>query len=514
MGAEMKSSNFMRAGLLLALLSGFPHQQAAAEQIESGHERAVGTSGMSAGGAQAEEKLHAVMPDGLAPQVSHPGHDVTGQTQSHGHAADTGVQTGKQPPVSQAALQPKSPNHFIVTLVEKDSTHPFHGIGDRMGFAVNGVQGAELVVERGKTYFLEVKSNPMHDVYLSGDRLGWGASVVEDGVKGNFVYEGVIEFTPNEKTPDVVFYQCQNHKAMGGRVFVVDPGAGNDLASLIARHGKLREDDSGSGAVAEVSGEEIMKKLSYAKMVAISKPAKRVKQSGHAQANALLEEALGMLDQARAKHEAGSNNDAIALIDEALRKMSAASKMVPSDDVVAEQKQRYQDLLKALNDNRKSHQAAAQKAQASAGKSAVIKYDEARVDALVRKAADNAAASGYAAAISSLQEADRLVTEALNGMLKSQTVVYQLNLDTPQGEYQYEMNRYLGYVDLVPVALAEKQPNPGQKTLFDGYVNKGGELHAKALEFAGKGQYPEAIRLLQDATKEVQRGLRLLGVKE
>lgn len=506
----MNSYHVMGLGSLLFILSFSPAHQALAEQAKTGGQADSANSAVPAGEG---------MPLATIPVEQHgdrlaAGHRDSPESQAHEHGAASNAPGTSKARITQAASRPKSPNHYVVTLVDKDATHPFYGIGDKQGFAINGVQGAELVMERGKTYFLEVKSSPMHDVYLSGDKLGWGALVIETGVKGNFIYEGEIEFTPDENTPDIIFYQCQNHKAMGGRIFIVNSGEGRDISKLIAKHGKLRDDDVSSAGRNDVSSDEVNKKLSYAKMVAMSKPAKRVKQSGHEQANDLLQEALGMLDQARIKQEAGDSREALALVDEALRKMSAASQMVPSDDVVGEQRQRYQDMLNTLNDNRKSHQAAAQRMQRSDGEASVVSYDKAEVEALVKKAENGAAGSKYSEAIASLQEADRLVTAALNEMLKSQTVVYQLNLDTPEGEYQYELDRYHGYVDLVPLALDDKQPNQSMKSLFDGYVSKGNESHAKALEFAAKGKYPEAIRLLQDATKDVQRGLRMLGVKE
>ena len=68
--------------------------------------------------------------------------------------------------------------------------------------------------------------------------------------------------------------------------------------------------------------------------------------------------------------------------------------------------------------------------------------------------------------------------------LISAVLKHELNIDTPEGEYQYEMNRYLGYVDLVPVAIEEKKPNKGQRMLFDGFVKKGDAMSGKAKQYA------------------------------
>ena len=39
-----------------------------------------------------------------------------------------------------------------VTVVTKDATHPYFGIGSPAGYALDGVQGKELTLIRGVTY--------------------------------------------------------------------------------------------------------------------------------------------------------------------------------------------------------------------------------------------------------------------------------------------------------------------------------------------------------------------------
>ena len=113
---------------------------------------------------------------------------------------------------------------FTVTSVTKDKTHPSYDKGSDTGFAVNGVQGGTLVLVRGKTYTFDVETGVMHDFYLATKLIGWGASTLTEGVKGNFTYKGVVTFTPTAETPDTVYYACRNHKYMGGEIHIVNPG--------------------------------------------------------------------------------------------------------------------------------------------------------------------------------------------------------------------------------------------------------------------------------------------------
>ncbi len=404
-----------------------------------------------------------------------------------------------------------APNSYVISLKVKSEKHPFYGVGDTKGFIINGVEGKELVLKRGERYHFQVNSTPMHDVYISTDEMGWGAKVVEEGVEGNFTFDGVVTMMPDESTPDVVFYQCQNHKAMGARFFVVDQDDTRTLADLVAEHGALGVVGS-SGRKTDVSSSDVKQKLSYASLVAISKPAKRVRSSNNSEAKLLLESSQNKLAEARVLQKTGDNRGAMLLIDEALRNMSLASRMVPSESVKSEQEQRYRDAVSQVEQQEVNYKKASERLAAQGGE--VAEYSRSDVSAFKLSAKSHANEKRYVAAISDIQQADRVVTTALNKMLDSQTIKYELNLDTPQGEYEYEHNRYLGYAELVPVAIEEKKPSKGQMMLLNGFVNKSKSMNAKSEAMAEEGNFSDAIRLAQEATKQVRRALRMLGVKQ
>ncbi len=119
---------------------------------------------------------------------------------------------------------PASPFVFTVHSAPKDPSHPFYGVGSKFGFIVNGAPGKELVLVRGKTYTFKVNTDVKHDFYLSLSRTGWGAATYSRGVEGNFTYNGIVTFTPDASTPDTLYYQCRNHKNMGGVIHVVNEG--------------------------------------------------------------------------------------------------------------------------------------------------------------------------------------------------------------------------------------------------------------------------------------------------
>jgi len=71
---------------------------------------------------------------------------------------------------------------FQVTVADKDSSHPFYGIGHTIGFVVDGTQGKALVLIRGETYVFDIRTNIKHDFYLTTSTVGRGAGTVTRGV--------------------------------------------------------------------------------------------------------------------------------------------------------------------------------------------------------------------------------------------------------------------------------------------------------------------------------------------
>ena len=228
-----------------------------------------------------------------------------------------------------------------------------------------------------------------------------------------------------------------------------------------------------------------------------------------AESNKLLSDASAIL----AAND-GREVQAMILVDDALRKMSEASRMVPSEQVLQEWRDRYNELNKHVKEQRATHKKQYDSVVAEKGAKAAVAYDSKEVESILTEAQTLYQKENFQDAIKRVEEADMLVTAALNEMMKSQTVMYKLNLDTPEGEYKYEYDAYLGYVELVPVALEEKQPSDEQRKLFDNFVSKAEDMHKRAGELAKQGNYPDAISVIRAATTQMRNGLRLLGVQQ
>jgi hypothetical protein len=68
-----------------------------------------------------------------------------------------------------------------------------------------------------------------------------------------------------------------------------------------------------------------------------------------------------------------------------------------------------------------------------------------------------------------------MITAAIQKMLNSQTIVYDLNFETPQEEYEYELKRFGGYEELIPVAVEQKKSKRRDEKADDEFCRKGPE---------------------------------------
>jgi HEPN domain-containing protein len=402
------------------------------------------------------------------------------------------------------------PDHFVITADKKDQSHPFFGKGHAMGFIVNNEQGKEIVMERGKTYRIDVATDPMHDVYISLKEIGWGSSPYSKGIEGQFTYKGTITIKPDNDTPDLLFYSCRNHPYMGGKIHIVNPGQTVELAK------KQTAATTSVAAAAEkqISKADVNQKIMFADMLLKSKSSQTVLNSNISDAIKLQDKAKADLKSARENLKAGKNADAYKQAENAIVLLKKSTKLVPNESALEHMKDRYKELLASIKDFEVSHKESYQRILKKQGKDAVTDYDKNEVEKLKTSAEQSAKKGDYLKANQNLEKAQRMITVALHKMLNNQTIVYDLNFETAEEEYEYELKRFAGYEELIPIAVEQKKPAAGAKKLMESFLKKGQDLRDRAVKNAKAGDYPTAIAMLQDATKDVRRALRMIGVAQ
>ena len=238
----------------------------------------------------------------------------------------------------------------------------------------------------------------------------------------------------------------------------------------------------------------------------------RISQSGNAQARKLLADAQALQARASAEAAAGRQAAAVKLLDEALRDIAAASRLVPDPALMATQERaRYASLSEAtrtfvgLYQGLSKRMAARQVVMPAA-------LDLERVNGMMTKAETLAGGGDHKGANVVLGDAYKSVVAALNKTLMAETIVYDLKFDSPAEEFKHELARNRSYEELVPLAISQLNTARESVQLVERYVQQSKDLRDAAQKAAAGGDYQAALKTIQEATSQLQRALRIVGV--
>ena len=123
------------------------------------------------------------------------------------------------------------PSPFVnsIKVVTKTEEHPNRKRGHSRGYSVNGVEGADLLVERWKTYQFELDADGgIYPLYFTQHDSGGvmaktfsfppGPSILGD--PPHTYSPGRVTLTVDRNFPQDFLYQCLLHEDMGGRIGV------------------------------------------------------------------------------------------------------------------------------------------------------------------------------------------------------------------------------------------------------------------------------------------------------
>jgi len=257
---------------------------------------------------------------------------------------------------------------------------------------------------------------------------------------------------------------------------------------------------------------KVREKLLYAELMFSFKPAQRITQSNNHEAKRLLGESKLQVQKARELFDKGDLEAADHAVKESYRLMARAAGMVPGQHVREMERKRYPEMIAGLDHAIELHQANYDHYKKPEER-AVYQFDHDLVNYYRVEAALLAEQEQFKQANQKLEQARRLVDNAIANMMDSQTVVYQVDVSTPQKEYQYELGRYHSYEELIPVAIEMKQPSKMQLMLVQRNVDKAQWMLEQAQQTADGGDYPRAIRMVMDAAKEIRKALKLMKVQ-
>lgn len=240
----------------------------------------------------------------------------------------------------------------------------------------------------------------------------------------------------------------------------------------------------------------------------------RIRQSQQVQAKKMLAQAQANYARAQQQADAGRTPAAIELLDESLRQIVAASALVPdvTHQAALERSQNAQ-LREALGTFQALHKSLTNRMAGKTGQTANASVDIGHIDTLVAQADTLMANGQQRQANQVLSQAYRAVVSTLNKILAAETIVYDLKFDSPSEEFRHELARNRSYEELIPIALAQLNTSRATATLAQRHVLQSQQLRAAAQRQADAGAYPVAMKAIQDATEQLQRALRVAGVR-
>ncbi|MFB6232330.1 MAG: twin-arginine translocation signal domain-containing protein [Salinibacter sp.] len=117
---------------------------------------------------------------------------------------------------------------FEVTVEEITSSYPYsdqNNIGT--AFAIDGGPGEVITLERGRRYEFALQESVQsgagpagfaHPFYIGRTAEGQGGDEFSQGVENAKSTSGSVFFTPPSEAPDTLYYQCDIHVYMGGKI--------------------------------------------------------------------------------------------------------------------------------------------------------------------------------------------------------------------------------------------------------------------------------------------------------
>ena len=118
-----------------------------------------------------------------------------------------------------------------------------------------------------------------------------------------------------------------------------------------------------------------------------------------------------------------------------------------------------------------------------------------------------------------MEEARRYFNEAyfsvklaVSELREGDTLVRNLKFATKEEEYRYELDRNDTHKMLVRLLLKERVKSESTRHMVESFVEKAAQLRQKAEAIAKKGDYEQAIEVLEESTRQLVRAIRGAGI--
>ena len=241
-----------------------------------------------------------------------------------------------------------------------------------------------------------------------------------------------------------------------------------------------------------------------ARLIADSRTAQRIVSSGD-------REAIGHLDEGRVHHSLaedrlarGDLSGARKAVDDAMRHIGMARRMVPDASARLDAaRARHDQLAPSVERLLEAWRGRG----VSAGDPGLL-----QADAEIAAARLAQQEGRYEDANRRLAVAERHILDGVNALLHAATLDYTARATTPAEALALELAQHQSLAELIPIALADLRPAPPAVALIERYQDASLGLRAQALQSRQHGDTAQALVHIRSATLNLQRALAAAGV--
>jgi hypothetical protein len=237
---------------------------------------------------------------------------------------------------------------------------------------------------------------------------------------------------------------------------------------------------------------------------------KQILEGADSEAKTRLQAVLKLRDDARVASGAGDFARATTLLDGALKASTAAASLANKGGAALDTGllvSQNKDLLDQTNDYRKSIADTLKKTGKKAPESLAV------IDRKMLEAEKFSAAGRHGDANKALAEAYQLAVAALTKLRDGDVVTIDLRFATPADEFNYEVKRYQSHQMLVDMMLSEEgRYSEATRNIIDYKVEESRQIKTQAEGQAAAGDWPTAIKSMENATEQLVRALRIGGM--
>ena len=235
---------------------------------------------------------------------------------------------------------------------------------------------------------------------------------------------------------------------------------------------------------------------------------KNILESNNEEALQLREKALEHLKKAKEAKERGDNDTITKELHEAKAAIFKGMQLVGKKLVNEKKQDNYLKKRHSLEALLEAHHRIATEKEGNNESLEVEDYARSQLN----EAQAESTKGDFARALELTNSAYLSVKVSLTKLREGKTLVRSLHFETKADEYKYELDRNDTHNMLINTVLKEKRADPRLGKMMDIPMSQAEKLRQQAEQEAARGDYENAIKTMEQSTKQIIKAIRLGGI--